>query len=169
MTWGPEALWPPILCHSLAALQTLQASVASKASLSLLIMSSVSSQIVECQIPASVCELCAAAKCQPPNICSSAAAGPSLSRSECELAALSDFLKSHQRKREGTSRKICAFNIQGLEAPFEAVVLNGTSGEGQLRARGLVDCELQKEYTFIIQAHDCGSGPEGTEVKKSHK
>lgn len=49
------------------------------------------------------------------------------------------------------------------------MVLNGTSGEGQLRARGLVDCELQKEYTFIIQAHDCGSGPGGTEGKKSHK
>ncbi|XP_077963404.1 calsyntenin-2 [Gasterosteus aculeatus] len=65
--------------------------------------------------------------------------------------------------------EICAFNIHGLEAPFEAVVLNGTSGEGQLRARGLVDCELQKEYTFIIQAHDCGSGPRGAEVKKSHK
>ncbi|CAL8343617.1 unnamed protein product [Arctogadus glacialis] len=67
------------------------------------------------------------------------------------------------------SGEICAFNIHGLDAPFEAVVLNGTSGEGQLRARGLVDCELQKEYTFIIQAHDCGSGPGGTEGKKSHK
>uniref|UniRef100_A0A665VZG6 Cadherin domain-containing protein n=1 Tax=Echeneis naucrates TaxID=173247 RepID=A0A665VZG6_ECHNA len=67
------------------------------------------------------------------------------------------------------SGEICAFNIHGLEAPFKAVVLNGTSGEGQLRARGLVDCELQKEYTFIIQAHDCGSGPGGTEGKKSHK
>ncbi|XP_041732740.1 calsyntenin-2-like [Coregonus clupeaformis] len=65
--------------------------------------------------------------------------------------------------------EICAFNIHGLEAPFEAVVLNGTSGEGQLRARGLVDCELQKEYTFIIQAHDCGAGPGGTGGKKSHK
>ncbi|XP_077579385.1 calsyntenin-2-like isoform X1 [Stigmatopora nigra] len=65
--------------------------------------------------------------------------------------------------------EICAFNIHGLEAPFEAVVLNGTSGEGQVRARGLVDCELQKEYTFIIQAHDCGSGPGGTDGKKSHK
>nr|XP_040048214.1 calsyntenin-2-like [Gasterosteus aculeatus aculeatus] len=54
-------------------------------------------------------------------------------------------------------------------ALFKGVVLNGTSGEGQLRARGLVDCELQKEYTFIIQAHDCGSGPGGAEVKKSHK
>ncbi|KAJ0022430.1 hypothetical protein NQD34_009920 [Periophthalmus magnuspinnatus] len=65
--------------------------------------------------------------------------------------------------------EICAFTIHGAEAPFEAVVLNGTSGEGQLRARGLVDCERQKEYTFIIQAHDCGSGPGGTEAKKSHK
>lgn len=65
--------------------------------------------------------------------------------------------------------EICAFTIHGVEAPFEAVVLNGTSGEGQLRARGLVDCEQQKEYTFIIQAHDCGSGPGGTDGKKSHK
>ncbi|XP_067102730.1 calsyntenin-2-like [Osmerus mordax] len=65
--------------------------------------------------------------------------------------------------------EICAFKIHGLEAPFEAVVLNGTSGEGQLRARGLVDCELQKEYTFIIQAHDCGAGPGGSGGKKSHK
>uniref|UniRef100_A0A673X2R1 Calsyntenin 2 n=1 Tax=Salmo trutta TaxID=8032 RepID=A0A673X2R1_SALTR len=65
--------------------------------------------------------------------------------------------------------EICAFKIHGLEAPFEAVVLNGTSGEGQLRAKGLVDCELQKEYTFIIQAHDCGAGPGGTGGKKSHK
>ncbi|KAM9812305.1 calsyntenin-2-like [Syngnathus typhle] len=65
--------------------------------------------------------------------------------------------------------EICAFNIHGLEAPFKAVVLNGTSGEGQLRARSLVDCERQKEYTFIVQAHDCGSGPGGTEGKKSHK
>lgn len=48
-------------------------------------------------------------------------------------------------------------------------MLNGTSGEGQLRAKGLVDCELQKEYTFIIQAHDCGAGPGGTGGKKSHK
>ncbi|TWW76736.1 Calsyntenin-2 Alcadein-gamma [Takifugu flavidus] len=71
--------------------------------------------------------------------------------------------------RTVSSGEICAFNIQGLESPFEAVVLNGTSGEGQLRARGLVDCESQKEYTFIIQAHDCGSGPGGAEGKKSHK
>ncbi|KAL0973383.1 hypothetical protein UPYG_G00202740 [Umbra pygmaea] len=65
--------------------------------------------------------------------------------------------------------EICAFKIHDPEAPFEAVVLNGTSGEGQLRARGLVNCELQKEYTFIIQAHDCGAGPGGTGGKKSHK
>ncbi|XP_014725738.1 PREDICTED: calsyntenin-2 [Sturnus vulgaris] len=53
--------------------------------------------------------------------------------------------------------------------PFEAVVLNKTSGEGRLRARSPIDCELQKEYTFIIQAYDCGSGPAGTNWKKSHK
>ncbi|KAJ7990579.1 hypothetical protein DPEC_G00301850 [Dallia pectoralis] len=70
---------------------------------------------------------------------------------------------------QAASGEICAFKIHGVEAPFEAVVLNGTSGEGQLRARGLVDCETQKEYTFIIQAHDCGVGPGGPGGKKSHK
>lgn len=53
--------------------------------------------------------------------------------------------------------------------PFEAVVLNKTSGEGRLQAKSPIDCELQKEYTFIIQAYDCGSGPGGTNWKKSHK
>lgn len=53
--------------------------------------------------------------------------------------------------------------------PFEAVVLNKTSGEGRLRAKSPVDCELQKEYTFVIQAYDCGSGPGGRNWKKSHK
>ncbi|NWV58662.1 CSTN2 protein, partial [Malurus elegans] len=65
--------------------------------------------------------------------------------------------------------EICAFKIHGQEMPFEAVVLNRTSGEGRLRAKSPIDCELQKEYTFIIQAYDCGSGPAGTNWKKSHK
>ncbi|XP_048170697.1 calsyntenin-2 [Corvus hawaiiensis] len=65
--------------------------------------------------------------------------------------------------------EICAFKIHGQEMPFEAVVLNKTSGEGLLRAKSPIDCELQKEYTFIIQAYDCGSGPGGTNWKKSHK
>ncbi|NXI88079.1 CSTN2 protein, partial [Rhipidura dahli] len=65
--------------------------------------------------------------------------------------------------------EICAFKIHGQEMPFEAVVLNKTSGEGRLRAKSPIDCELQKEYTFIIQAYDCGSGPGGTNWKKSHK
>lgn len=65
--------------------------------------------------------------------------------------------------------EICAFKIHGQEMPFEAVVLNKTSGEGRLRAKRPIDCELQKEYTFIIQAYDCGSGPSGTNWKKSHK
>ncbi|XP_028833051.1 calsyntenin-2 isoform X1 [Denticeps clupeoides] len=65
--------------------------------------------------------------------------------------------------------EICAFKIHGQEAPFEAVVLNRTSGEGVLRARGHVDCELQKEYTFVIQAYDCGAGANGAGWKKSHK
>ncbi|KAM9317194.1 calsyntenin-2 [Gastrophryne carolinensis] len=65
--------------------------------------------------------------------------------------------------------EICAFKIHGQDTPFEAVVLNRTSGEGRLRAKGLIDCELQKEYTFIIQAYDCGAGPNGANWKKSHK
>ncbi|XP_007447035.1 PREDICTED: calsyntenin-2 [Lipotes vexillifer] len=65
--------------------------------------------------------------------------------------------------------EICAFKIHGQELPFEAVVLNKTSGEGRLRARSPIDCELQKEYTFIIQAYDCGTGPQETAWKKSHK
>eukprot|EP00063_Salmo_salar_P095723 XP_014070558.1 PREDICTED: calsyntenin-2-like isoform X1 [Salmo salar] len=65
--------------------------------------------------------------------------------------------------------EICAFMIHGQEAPFEAVVLNKTSGEGVLRAKGLVDCETQKEYTFLIQAYDCGAGANGVSWKKSHK
>ncbi|KAG8511436.1 Calsyntenin-2, partial [Galemys pyrenaicus] len=65
--------------------------------------------------------------------------------------------------------EICAFKIHGQELPFEAVVLNKTSGEGRLRAKNPIDCELQKEYTFIIQAYDCGAGPRETAWKKSHK
>uniref|UniRef100_A0A8C6D2B0 Calsyntenin-2 n=1 Tax=Moschus moschiferus TaxID=68415 RepID=A0A8C6D2B0_MOSMO len=65
--------------------------------------------------------------------------------------------------------EICAFKIHGQELPFEAVVLNKTSGEGRLRAKSPIDCELQKEYTFIIQAYDCGTGPRETAWKKSHK
>uniref|UniRef100_A0A672KI40 Calsyntenin-2 n=1 Tax=Sinocyclocheilus grahami TaxID=75366 RepID=A0A672KI40_SINGR len=65
--------------------------------------------------------------------------------------------------------EICGFHVQGLSAPFEAVVLNRTSGEGRLRARGPIDCERQREFTFIIQAHDCGTGPEGHAERRSHK
>ncbi|XP_014643706.1 PREDICTED: calsyntenin-2, partial [Ceratotherium simum simum] len=65
--------------------------------------------------------------------------------------------------------EICAFTIHGQELPFEAVVLNKTSGEGRLRAKSPIDCELQKEYTFIIQAYDCGTGPREMAWKKSHK
>lgn len=67
------------------------------------------------------------------------------------------------------SGEICAFKIYGQDAPFKAVVLNRTSGEGILRASSPVDCESQKEYTFIIQAYDCGAGPSGADWKKSHK
>ncbi|XP_031428783.2 calsyntenin-2, partial [Clupea harengus] len=65
--------------------------------------------------------------------------------------------------------EICGFRILGLDVPFEAVVLNETSGEGQLQAREPIDCERQKEFSFLIQAHDCGAGPGGPIGKKSHK
>lgn len=68
-----------------------------------------------------------------------------------------------------SSGEICAFKIYGQDAPFQAVVLNRTSGEGVLRASSPVDCESQKEYTFIIQAYDCGAEPSGADWKKSHK
>ncbi|KAK2860971.1 hypothetical protein Q7C36_005137 [Tachysurus vachellii] len=66
--------------------------------------------------------------------------------------------------------EICAFKIHGRDTPFKAVVLNKTSGEGVLKASGPIDCEQQKEFTFIIQAYDCGADDSGTHGwKKSHK
>lgn len=68
------------------------------------------------------------------------------------------------------SGEICAFKIHGRDTPFKAVVLNKTSGEGVLKASGPIDCEQQKEFTFIIQAYDCGADDSGTHSwKKSHK
>ncbi|XP_053351585.1 calsyntenin-2 [Clarias gariepinus] len=65
--------------------------------------------------------------------------------------------------------EICAFKIRGQDAPFKAEVLNKTSGEGVLKASGPIDCEQQKEFTFIIQAYDCGADVSGDGWKKSHK
>ncbi|XP_063291262.1 calsyntenin-3 [Pelobates fuscus] len=65
--------------------------------------------------------------------------------------------------------EICGFRIHGSGTPFEAVVLDRTTGEGLIRAKGPVDCEAQREHTFTIQAHDCGEGPDGSNSKKSHK
>ncbi|KAI4824200.1 hypothetical protein KUCAC02_012730 [Chaenocephalus aceratus] len=65
--------------------------------------------------------------------------------------------------------EICGFRIHGQNVPFEAVVLDKSTGEGVLRAKDKLDCELQKEHTFTIQAYDCGEGPDGTNMKKSHK
>ncbi|XP_048845309.1 calsyntenin-2-like [Brienomyrus brachyistius] len=64
---------------------------------------------------------------------------------------------------------ICAFRVLGQDIPFEAVVLNRTSGEGVLRARDPVDCETRREYSFSIQAYDCGTGDSAASRKKSHK
>ncbi|XP_077399352.1 calsyntenin-1 isoform X4 [Vanacampus margaritifer] len=65
--------------------------------------------------------------------------------------------------------EICGFRIHGQNVPFEAVVLDKSSGEGIIRAKDKLDCELQKEHTFTIQAYDCGEGPDGANMKKSHK
>ncbi|XP_015192622.1 calsyntenin-1 isoform X3 [Lepisosteus oculatus] len=65
--------------------------------------------------------------------------------------------------------EICGFRIHGQNVPFEAVVLDRSTGEGVIRAKDKLDCELQKEHTFTIQAFDCGEGPDGASVKKSHK
>ncbi|KAJ8371063.1 hypothetical protein SKAU_G00110910 [Synaphobranchus kaupii] len=65
--------------------------------------------------------------------------------------------------------EVCGFRIHGQNVPFEAVVLDKSTGEGVIRAKDRLDCELQKEHTFTIQAYDCGEGPDGANMKKSHK
>ncbi|XP_064423866.1 calsyntenin-1 isoform X2 [Latimeria chalumnae] len=65
--------------------------------------------------------------------------------------------------------EICGFRIHGQNIPFEAVVVDKTTGEGVIHSKDKLDCELQKEYTFTIQAYDCGEGPDGANMKKSHK
>ncbi|KAK1340524.1 hypothetical protein QTO34_019094 [Cnephaeus nilssonii] len=66
--------------------------------------------------------------------------------------------------------EICGFKIHGQDVPFDAVVVDKSTGEGLIRSREKLDCELQKDYTFTIQAYDCGRGPDGSaNAKKSHK
>ncbi|XP_027454818.2 calsyntenin-1 isoform X1 [Zalophus californianus] len=65
--------------------------------------------------------------------------------------------------------EICGFKIHGQNVPFDAVVVDKSTGEGIIRSKEKLDCELQKDYTFTIQAYDCGKGPDGTNIKKSHK
>lgn len=67
------------------------------------------------------------------------------------------------------SGEICGFRIHGQNVPFEAVVLDKSTGEGVIKTKEKLDCELQKEHTFTIQAYDCGEGPDGANMKKSHK
>ncbi|KAM7098450.1 calsyntenin-1 isoform 3-T3 [Molossus nigricans] len=66
--------------------------------------------------------------------------------------------------------EICGFKIHGQNVPFDAVVVDKSTGEGLIRSKEKLDCELQKDYTFTIQAYDCGRGPDGSaNSKKSHK
>lgn len=66
--------------------------------------------------------------------------------------------------------EICGFKIHGQNVPFDAVVVDKSTGEGLIRSKEKLDCELQKDYTFTIQAYDCGRAPDGSaSPKKSHK
>ncbi|XP_068094940.1 calsyntenin-1 isoform X4 [Hyperolius riggenbachi] len=65
--------------------------------------------------------------------------------------------------------EICGFKIHDQDVPFEAVVVDKSTGEGVIRSTQKLDCELQKDYTFTIQAYDCGKGQDGANAKKSHK
>ncbi|XP_072012607.1 calsyntenin-1 isoform X1 [Engystomops pustulosus] len=65
--------------------------------------------------------------------------------------------------------EICGFKIHDQDVPFEAMVVDKSTGEGVIRSTEKLDCELQKDYTFTIQAYDCGKGPDGSNAKKSHK
>nr|XP_033779818.1 calsyntenin-3 isoform X1 [Geotrypetes seraphini] len=65
--------------------------------------------------------------------------------------------------------EICGFRVHGQGAPFEAVIQDKSTGEGLIRAKEPMNCEVQKEHTFTIQAFDCGEGPDGANTKKSHK
>ncbi|MEE6485143.1 hypothetical protein FKM82_014181 [Ascaphus truei] len=65
--------------------------------------------------------------------------------------------------------EICGFKIHDQDVPFEAVVIDKSTGEGVIRSTEKLDCELQKDYTFTIQAYDCGKGPDSASMKKSHK
>ncbi|XP_069597877.1 calsyntenin-1 isoform X2 [Ranitomeya imitator] len=65
--------------------------------------------------------------------------------------------------------EICGFKIHDQDVPFEAMVVDKSTGEGVIHSTEKLDCELQKDYTFTIQAYDCGKGPDGSNAKKSHK
>ncbi|XP_069466117.1 calsyntenin-1 isoform X2 [Ambystoma mexicanum] len=65
--------------------------------------------------------------------------------------------------------EICGFKIHGQSVPFDVVVVDKATGEGLIRSKEKLDCELQKDYMFTIQAFDCGRGPDGAGAKKSHK
>ncbi|KAJ1074469.1 hypothetical protein K5549_001164 [Capra hircus] len=70
---------------------------------------------------------------------------------------------------QDSTSEICGFKIHGQNVPFDAVVVDKSTGEGVIRSTEKLDCELQKDYTFTIQAYDCGKGPDGASVKRSHK
>ncbi|XP_069774273.1 calsyntenin-3-like isoform X2 [Narcine bancroftii] len=67
------------------------------------------------------------------------------------------------------SGEICGFKIHGQNVPFEVLVVDKVTGEGSIRAKQPVDCELQREHTFTIQAQDCGDNAHRNNVKRSHK
>ena len=61
---------------------------------------------------------------------------------------------------EGQNGQICELNIVDVteDFPFELDLMDQSTGEGVLRVRNveLIDCERQADYTFHVQALDCG-------------
>ncbi|PKU37089.1 hypothetical protein llap_12608 [Limosa lapponica baueri] len=87
---------------------------------------------------------------------------------ELKNAFMGDHLVEFPSVLKQLLSEICGFKIHGQNVPFEAVVVDKSTGEGIIRSKEKLDCELQKDYTFTIQAYDCGKGPDGANAKKSH-
>ncbi|XP_078695985.1 calsyntenin-1-like isoform X8 [Branchiostoma floridae x Branchiostoma belcheri] len=91
-----------------------------------------------------------------------------INENDMSMVELHPKLKASD-KDSGDAGKICQFRITQQDVPFDAYVLNPNTGEGYIRARKELNCEDKKEYTFTIQAYDCGIPEKGIQQKKSHK
>nr|XP_006818111.1 PREDICTED: calsyntenin-1-like [Saccoglossus kowalevskii] len=64
---------------------------------------------------------------------------------------------------DGAAGQICNYVIKDDGIPF-TIEVDKNTGEGFLRATEPADCEKQRDYTFDVQAEDCGETP-----RLSHK